>query len=76
MSGENALGGFALKTSEESPPIFRLTEHRDFLNPHYFHMVKVPRLAVHDSASRIHLALLEDPTFGTVDDPFRSPLRE
>lgn len=39
-------------------------------------MVKVPRLATHDSAQRIDLALLKDPTLGTIDDPFRGPFRE
>lgn len=57
-------------------PGLRLAEDRNFLNPHYFDMVKIPRFAAHDSTQRINLALLKDPTFDTINDPFWGPFRE
>jgi len=75
QAGKNTLGGRIINL-QGNPPVLRLAKRRNFLNPHYFHMVKIPRLAAHDSTRRIHLTLLEDPTLDAVDDPFRSPLRE
>jgi len=57
-------------------PILRLAERRNFLNSHHFDVVKVPRLAAHNPTQRVYLALLEDPTLGTIDDPFRGPFRK
>ena len=74
--GGDALGGVASIASKEDPPILRLTERRDLLNSHYFHMVKIPRLTAHKPTNRIHLTLLEGPALGTVDDPLRSPFGE
>ena len=76
--GKHALGvgGAALQTPEGNPPVLRLAKRSNFLNPHYFYVVKIPRLAAHDSTRWIYLALLEDPTLGAADDPLRSPFRE
>ena len=65
-----------MKVSEEYPPVLRLAERRDFLNPHHLYVVKVSCLAAHNSTTRVYLTLLEDPTLSTVHDPFWSPLRE
>ena len=77
-AGKNALGvrWARLQTSEGDPPVLRLTERSKFLNPHYFYVVKIPRLATHDTTRRVYLALLKDPTLSTVDDPLWSPFRD